>query len=131
MPRMLAEPIRLSITNPVPLSADDELGRALTLAVVGGRNENLRQMMTGAPGRSIDRLHLKEVSTCADIAEGGDVVAEGSLLAGHLEILHQREVVLGELCHGPAAAADEHKDVGGMRVATGGGSCGSLGGDGE
>ena len=88
-------------------------------------------MMAGAPGGAVDGLDLEEVGPGADIAEGGDVVAEGGLLAGHFEVLHEGEVIFGQICDRPTTAADEHEDVGGMGVAIGGGTCRGLGGNGE
>ena len=94
--------------------ADEEFYGSLALAVVGGRDEDLGEVMATAPWCAIDGLDLKEVGTGADIAEGGDVVAEGSLLAGHFEVLHEGEVILGQVGDRPAAAADQDQDVGGM-----------------
>ena len=71
-------------------------------------------MMAAAPWGTIDGFDLEKVGTGADVAEGGDVVAEGGLLAGHFEVFHQGEVIFGQLGDGPAAAADEHEDVGGV-----------------
>lgn len=111
--------------------ADDQLNGTLALAVVGGGDEDLGEVVAGAPGGAVDGLDLEEVGAGADVAEGGDVVAEGGLLAGDFEVLHQGEVIFGELGDRPAAAADEDEDVGGMRVAIGGGTCGGLGGNGQ
>lgn len=111
--------------------ADDQFDGTLALAVVGGGDEDLGEVVAGAPGGAIDGLDLEEVGAGADVAEGGDVVAEGGLLAGDFEVLHQGEVIFGEIGDGPAGAADEDEDVGGMGVAIGGGSGGGLGGDGE
>lgn len=86
--------------------------------------------MAAAPSGTVDGLYLDEVGTGADIAERSDVVAEGGLLPWHLKVLHEREVVLGEVCHGPAAAADENEDVGGMGVAIGGSASRGLGREG-
>lgn len=70
MPRMLAEPLVLSITNDQSAkSADDQLHRALALTVVSGGDEDLGQMMAAAPGGAVDRLHLEEVGTRSRIAE--------------------------------------------------------------
>lgn len=80
-------------------------------------------MMTATPRGAVDWLHLKQISAGADIAEGGDVVAKRGLLSRHLEVLHQCEMILGEVRDRPASAADEHENVGGMRVAIGGGAC--------
>lgn len=110
---------------------DDEFYGSLALAVVGGGDEDLGEVMAGAPRGAVDGLDLEEVGAGADVAEGGDVVAEWGLLAGDFEVLHQGEVIFGEIGDGPAAAADEHEDVGGMGVAIGGGSSGGLGGNGQ
>lgn len=112
---MLAEPNGLSIENHrTDESADDELHRTLALAIIGRRDEDLSEVVAAAPWGTIDGLDLKQVGTGADIAERGDVVAEWSLLSGHFEILHQGEVILGQISDWPAAAADKDQDVGGM-----------------
>lgn len=113
------------------MSADDQFNGSLALAIVGGGDEDLGEVMAGAPGGAVDGLDLEEVGAGADVAERGDVVAEGGLLAGDFEVLHQGEVIFSEIGDGPAAAADEHEDVGGMGVPIGGGTGGGLGGDGQ
>ena len=75
--------------------------------------------MASPPRCAVDGFHLKQVGSRADITERGDVIAERSLLAWNFEIFHQREVVLGQVSHGPTAATDEHENVGGMRAAIG------------
>lgn len=111
--------------------ADDQFNGTLALSIIGGGDEDLGEVMAAAPGGTVDGLDLEQVGTGTDVAEGGDVVAEGGLLAGDFEVLHQGEVIFGEIGDGPAAAADEHEDVGGMGVAIGGGTGGGLGGDGQ
>jgi hypothetical protein len=74
---------------------------------------------------------LEEVGTGADVAEGSDIVAERSLLAGHLEVFHEGEIVLREIGLGPAAAADEGEDICRMGIAVRSRTSGSLCGHGE
>ena len=95
-------------------SADDQFHRTLALAIIGRGDEDLGEVMAAAPWGTIDGLDLKQVGTGADVAERGDVVAKGSLLSGHFEILHQGEVIFGQIGDRPAAAADKDQDVGGM-----------------
>jgi hypothetical protein len=111
--------------------ADDEFHCTLALAVVGGGDEDLGEVVAAAPWGAVDGLDLEKVGAGADVAEGGDVVAEGRLLAGDFEVLHQGEVIFGQICDRPTAAADEHEDVGGMGVAIGGGASRGLGGNGQ
>ena len=65
-------------------------------------------MMAATPWGTIDGLNLKQVGTGARVAERGDVVAEWSLLTWHFEILHQGEVIFGQIRDRPTTAADKH-----------------------
>lgn len=111
MPDMLAERPDLSITNRCAASANDQFDRSLSLPVIGGRHQNLGHVMPAAPGGTIDGLDLEEVGSRADIAEGGDVVAEGGLLAGHFKVLHDCEIILRQVGHRPTEATDQHQNV--------------------
>lgn len=86
-------------------SAYDDLHSSLTLSVVIRGYDDLGEVVTAAPRGIVDGLDLNEVGSGADIAEGGYVIAERSLLTWHLKVFHQAEVVLGEVGHWPATTA--------------------------
>ena len=103
----------------------------MAVAFVGGGDEDLGEVLAADPVGAADGADLDEVGAGAVVAEGDDVVAEGGGLAGDFEVLHDGEVVFGEVDNGPAAAGDEDEEVGGLGVAVVGGAGDGLGVDGE
>ena len=65
-------------------------------------------MVPAAPGGASDGLGLQQIGSRSSIAEGGNIVAERRKLPWHIEMLHEREVILAQFRDRRSATGDDH-----------------------